>query len=396
MLLWSLKPAILVRQILMRVYISSRMRPRLSPFDFDVQSQTFPSLCLQLLPPPPSLFAASPFSSPSSFPLEPPGAEHLDMVRQALRAKIAQWQSDQLLADSTQNPQAGAFGMGMDSNMIARGVQQHEDMSLRHLELAFKHWLSIPPEEKHGVWQLEITRAFAKEMEKRKSLDEQLARVQQEANQLRSQVERLGSCQWPREFALFPPDTLPLPRDVARELNSKEGQVNSSRWDYNNVVAKWKRVVMHDKSMGRVGVGYSNPATDEQELGQPAGDEGNSSRSKPQQQTGSASSPENQSSPQTSGPSASSNQHASPYLYSDTSRSPNAGGPQAKRPRLMNGHANTPNAAPDGPGPSIPTAPTNQRRHRASNSWTSNSHQPLMVSNLSAPSAPNPSSNSGI
>ncbi|KAJ5143247.1 uncharacterized protein N7515_002034 [Penicillium bovifimosum] len=49
-----------------------------------------------------------------------------------------------------------------------------------------------------------------REAEKRKSTEEQLARVQQEANQLRAQVERLGSCQWPREFALFPPDTLPL------------------------------------------------------------------------------------------------------------------------------------------------------------------------------------------
>lgn len=378
------------------VYCSSRMRPRISPFDFDIQSQTFPSLCLQLLPPPPSLFSATPFPSSSSFSLEPPGTEHLEIVRQALRAKIAQWQSDQLSADATNNSQSGRFGMGMDSSMITRGVQQHEDMSLRHLELAYKHWMSLPPEEKGSVWQLEITRAFAREMDKRKSLDEQLARVQQEANQLRTQVERLGSCQWPREFALFPPDTLPLPRDVARELDVKESHLNphSPRWDYENVVAKWKRVVMHDRSMGRVGVGYSNPVLDENDNSPEqsklrTGDESNHSRSK-SMQGARASSPENQQSPQPGGQSASSsNQYRSPYL--ESSRSPVAGGPPAKRARLMNGNGN-------GNGPEGSAAPSpNQSGPSASHSWNSHHQpQPLTVSNLAAPSAPTPSpSNSG-
>jgi hypothetical protein len=29
---------------------------------------------------------------------------------------------------------------------------------------------------------------------------------------------------------------------------------------YDSVVAKWRRVVMHDKGMGRIGVGYGNPS----------------------------------------------------------------------------------------------------------------------------------------
>ena len=307
---------------------SSRTRPRVSPFDFDIQTQTFPSLCLQLLPPPPSLFATHPFSSPSSFPLQPPGVEHLDIVRKALRAKIGQWQSDQLSVDAPGSPNSSKPRVGMDSNMIRRNAQQHEDMSLRHLELAFNHWASLPPPTRQEAWQLEITRAFAREMEKRKSLDEQLARVQQEANQLRAQVERLGSCQWPREFALFPPDTLPLPREVARELDAKESSVNpnSARWDFDNVVSKWKRVVMHDKSMGRVGVSYANPILDDSspQVGE-----------KPSAQQGDMPSPD-QASPQVA-PSASSSQHPSPYLQQEPSQSPQQANP-AKRPRLMNGN----------------------------------------------------------
>ncbi|GES63554.1 amidase signature-domain-containing protein [Aspergillus terreus] len=318
---------------------TSRLRPRVSPFDFDIQSQTFPSLCLQLLPPPPSLFATNPFPSTTSFPLQPPGIEHVEIVRQALRAKIDQWQSDQLSAESssttTQSNRAG-----LDSSMISKSAQQHEEISSRHLDLAFKHWASLHADTRRDAWQLEITRAFAREIEKRKSLDDQLARVQQEANQLRAQVERLGSCQWPREFALFPPDTLPLPRDVARELDAKESQISpdSDRWDYDSVVAKWKRVVMHDKSMGRIGLGYTSPIVDDADARHRTGeDSANPSRPRILQPPA-AVSPSVQSPSQTGGPSAPSSQHNSPYLQQqDGHQSPNAG-PPAKRPRLINGH----------------------------------------------------------
>ncbi|KAH1330539.1 hypothetical protein KXV58_007263 [Aspergillus fumigatus] len=374
---------------------TSRMRPRLSPFDFDIQSETFPSLCLRLLPPPPSLFSTNPFPSPSSFPLKPPGVEHLDIVRQAIRAKIDQWQSDQLSTQSANNS-PGRPPLGLDANMISRSAQQHEDMSLRHLELAFKHWASLPPETRLEAWHLEITRAFAREVEKRKTLDEQLARVQQEANQLRAQVEKLGSCQWPREFALFPPDTLPLPPAVARELDAKESQISpgSPRWDYDSVVAKWKRVVMHDKSMGRVGVGYGNPPLDDRSSAdtkarateEPPASAALASTStsappsaqpppralQPAPGPALAASPD-QSSSHTGGASAPSSQNTSPYL-----RSPQAG-PQAKRPRLMNGADGGHTSAAN---PSA-TAP---------NTWNPHSHQSLPGSNLASASGPPPSS----
>ncbi|OJJ30432.1 hypothetical protein ASPWEDRAFT_55020 [Aspergillus wentii DTO 134E9] len=366
---------------------TSNMRPRMNPFEFDIQSQTFPSLCLQLLPPPPSLFATAPFPSPSSFPLSPPGIEHLDIVRQALRAKIEQWQSDQISSESPNASRSGNPGIGLDSSMISRNAQQHEDMSLRHLELAFKHWASLSPGAKQEAWQLEITRAFAREMEKRKSSDEQLARVQQEANQLRAQVERLGSCQWPREFALFPPDTLPLPRDVARELDAKESHINpnSPRWDYDSVVSKWKRVVMHDRSMGRIGVGYANTAVEDPTYAdsatRPRVEEAGSSSRPTALQPPVALSPD-QSSPYTGGgTSAPPSQNPSPYINNEASRSPNPDGPQAKRPRLMNG-----NHASEGAG----SPSTAQSSSGPSNSNTWNSNQSLNVSNLAPPSGPTP------
>lgn len=360
-------------------------------------------MCLQLLPPPPSLFATHPFSSSTSFPLQAPGAEYLDIIRQALRSKVAQWQSDQLAAESTTASHARHGNNGVDPNMIYRSAQQHEDISFRHLELAFNHWNSLPHETRRDAWQLEIIRAFAREAEKRKSSDEQLARVQHEANQLRAQVERLGSCQWPREFALFPPDTLPLPRHVARELDAQESQISpdSARWDYDNVVAKWRRVVMHDKGMGRIGVGCGNPSP----LGDPEQSQlqqnpdvrpprpGEDTTSHPNRlrplQTTAAISPDVGA---TSTP-ASSTHYASPHSYGDSRSSPSGmptglssvptqGLPPAKRQRLMNGSAD-----PSGPssesGHAPPSAPGKP--------WGSSTPH---LSNIAAPSGQMPQSSS--
>ncbi|KAJ5287466.1 hypothetical protein N7478_003152 [Penicillium angulare] len=366
---------------------TSRFRPRLSPFEFDIQAQTFPSLCLHFLPPPPSLFASHPFPSPDSFPLQAPSVEHLDIVRQALRAKIAQWRSDQITGD----PGAHAKHMGatLDQNMIYRTAQQHEEIGLRHLELAFSHWNMLPQEARREAWLLEMTRAFAREVDTRKSVDERLARVQQEANQLRTQVERLGSCQWPREFALFPPDTLPLSRDATRELDAKQSQISpdSTRWDYDHVVSKWKRVVMHDKGMGRIGVGYAAGSTlvdsdNSQQLQSPdlrpprPGEDTSShpNRLRPLQTI--AMSPD----ANTASTPASSANYASPYSHADTRSPPggNAGAPQAKRPRLMNGS--------DGPAaPSSDSAPSSAK---PTGPWP-NSSTPIL-SNLAAPSGQTP------
>lgn len=308
----------------------------------------------------------------------------MEIVRQALRSKIAQWQSEQIAADSTGHPRH--LSGGLDHNMVYQTGQQHERVGLRHLDMAFDHWSSMAYESRRDTWQLEITRAFAREVEKRKSVDEQLSRVQHEANQLRAQVDRLGSCQWPREFALFPPDTLPLSRDVARELDAKESHLSpeSSRWDYDSVVTKWKRVVMHDRSMGRIGVGYNtnsggfaepdgNHRRQSPDIRPPRPGEDTSThpnRLRPLQSAITMSpNPAGASTP------ASSTQYASPYSHADP-RSPPAD--SVKRQRLMNGSDGPQVQEPSTHGKPMGPAP-----------WPSSTP---ILSNLAAPSGQTPPS----
>ncbi|KAJ9214057.1 hypothetical protein DTO166G4_4323 [Paecilomyces variotii] len=370
---------------------TSRVRPRLSPFDFDLQSQTFPALCLQMLPPPPSLFSVHPFPAPGSFPLQPPGPGHVEIVRQALRAQIEQWKSDQLASATTSRSTPGKSGVNLPSNdptMITRTAQQHDDISSRHLDLSFQHWMALSPETQREHWHLEITRAFAREVEKRRHLDHQLERVQQEANQLRAQVEKLGSCQWPREFAIFPPDLLPLPRDVTRELDAQEGLLNpaSSRWDYDTVVAKWKRVVMHDKSMGRYGVSYANSVSEENSpTVKLHTDDAHkaANRSQPMQPPAARSPIPPAASPGQAA-STSSQQQTPPYQPQENIQSYN-GVPQAKRQRLMNG---SPAATGAAEGRHSPSA--GDSTNGTSSSWGPHSVQSLLLSGPGTASAPTP------
>ncbi|KAH8696231.1 hypothetical protein BGW36DRAFT_297343 [Talaromyces proteolyticus] len=350
-------------------------RTRLAPFEFDVQAQTYPSLVLHMLPAPPTLFATHPFPTTGSFPLDPPGVGQVEVVRHALRAHIEQWRNEQFATPSTNQSGSRDGSVAQDPNLINRTAQQHDEMSARHLDLAYQNWMVLPNDVKKDAWLLEITRAFARETEKRKESEKQFARVQQEANQLRAQIEKLGSCQWPREFALFPPDMLPLSRDAARELTAHDSDTigpGAGRWDYDHLLAKWRRVVFHDKSMGRVGLGSYGDTED------PALDSAYRSKinaSTPESHTTSPVVGHSQS--HSSGPS---NQQTSSYASYDSNRNTSSG-PQAKRPRLMNGIAKNSNGNPD--GDAYRASPQNGN----STAWSPGSVQSLLSNNPQPPAS---------
>lgn len=118
--------------------------------------------------------------------------------------------------------------------------------------------MAASEEQRSRQWQLELTRAFVGEQEKRKEAEQKAERVAHEAEQLQAQVEMLSRCQWPREMALWPPERVPIGDQVLRELRMElkkhgteaEGAGSAGepgRWDFERLVAKWKKVVKEDK-----------------------------------------------------------------------------------------------------------------------------------------------------
>ncbi|KAL6245275.1 hypothetical protein RBB50_008050 [Rhinocladiella similis] len=236
--------------------------PTPSPFKFDIQSQTYPSLCLKMLPAPATLFQTSPFSTPQSIPISPPGPDQLQPLRQKLSTAIDywKWQALRLAQPTTSN-------IAEEADFLSRSAAQWSESTLTHLETCYQNWMVHPIEVRSVLWQIELLRSYNSEQQKVSELEEKLESLQQETNQLQQQVEYLSRCQWPREMALWPPERKTFGASMREELRllnlnkipGAEGaedyiQVPESintrgdKWDFDKLVNKWKTHIREDKN----------------------------------------------------------------------------------------------------------------------------------------------------
>lgn len=234
---------------------SAHAAPKPSPFDFDFQGQTYPSLCLRLLTPPPMLFSSHPFSTPRAIPIEPPGMQQLEPIKSRIQTLIDRWRIEHL------SDYQGATEP-YNSNTVLDITRQHMEMARQHLEIAYQNWAPLPAETKQEQWRLELLRAYVQETSQRKDTEDRLDRLEQESRRLQAQVDMLSRCQWPREFALFPPVNKPLSKEVSSHLQQIERlhfreSSEDSYWNYENMVKRWRRVVADD-SARRLGMAASS------------------------------------------------------------------------------------------------------------------------------------------
>lgn len=242
--------------------------PKPSPFSFDVPSQTFPSLCLKVLPAPATLFQTSPFSTPQSIPINAPGPDQLAPLRQKLTSTIDywKWQALRLAQPTTSN-------IAEEADFLTRSAAQWMESTLAHLDTCYQNWMAHPVDIRNLLWQVELLRSYNSEQQKVQEMEEKLERLQQEANQLQQQVEYLSRCQWPREMALWPPDRKTFGASMREELrlinlsklptgslgpdgteetvNVQPENVNtrvSDKWDFEKLVNKWRMHVREDKN----------------------------------------------------------------------------------------------------------------------------------------------------
>lgn len=254
-----------LREVLDSVHsATTRATPRPSPFTFDLQACTFPSLVLQLLPPPPTLYSSSPFSTSTSIPLLPPGPSHLPLLGLNLETQIQTWKWSHLRhAQTLSFPTPRSSNLGDEADHLAHTATQYESFAHKHLDASFAAWSALSPAAQSQTWTLELLRAFRTASTKTADLEAKLEVLTTEANRLAGQVEHLSRCQWPREMALWPPEPVRFGKKTADEIrgvNQDMGEDRGSReeveerWEYERLVGKWRRRVREDRSR-RAGVG---------------------------------------------------------------------------------------------------------------------------------------------
>ncbi|KAK5065366.1 hypothetical protein LTR84_001204 [Exophiala bonariae] len=236
--------------------------PKPSPFKFDVQSQTYPGLCLKVLSPPATLFQTSPFSTPTSIPISPPGPDQLAPLRQKLTSTIDywKWQALRLAQPTTSN-------IAEEADFLTQSATQWTESTMAHLEASFQNWMAHPIEIRNLLWQVELLRAYSTEQQKATELEERIESLKQEATQLQQQVEYLSRCQWPREMALWPPKRKPFGHKMREEIRlinlnklpAPDGvedmveipdniHTRGDKWDFDKLVSKWKSYIKEDKN----------------------------------------------------------------------------------------------------------------------------------------------------
>ena len=180
----------------------------------------------------------------------------LHAVVEYLRAQYRQWQADVTRPltrtsrmDSIAGVRAaemGAIGEGSrQSIMTPAAAQEQEERALRHASDAYAHWKVQAEQQKQDGWRLEILRAYSREKEERRKLDEQLELVQQDLAHSRAMVDRMSRGAQPREFFLKPPAMLALPHNVVKDLSA--ASADHQEWEYEPLVAKWRVVAQQDR-----------------------------------------------------------------------------------------------------------------------------------------------------
>lgn len=260
---------------------TKRTAPLPQAFPFELTAQTFPALCLLLLPTPATLFQPSPFSTAATIPLKPPGPEQLQALRTIIRVTLDQWKWDALAhVQRTASSQTSSTNVAEEAERLSQTSARQTEEALRHLETAFQWFMSVSPEQQYSLWSVELLRAFKSEQDKLKEAKDQIARVSQEASQLQQQIDYLSRCQWPREMALWPPERNTFSSAVQKELQKNDpaagtslakvnsygtpsvsqtlGGLGEERWDFEKIVNKWKRHVREDRAR-RGGAGNMLP-----------------------------------------------------------------------------------------------------------------------------------------
>lgn len=116
-------------------------------------------------------------------------------------------------------------------------LQEHQS----HLSTAYNLWIGLDDDARRHNWHLEVQRALAREQREHGDTHVRLERAETEMANLRVQLARLNECQQPCEYLAFPPNQLPVAKDVARMV--AQMAPGSTMLVLDDLVGKWRRRV---------------------------------------------------------------------------------------------------------------------------------------------------------
>jgi hypothetical protein len=189
--------------------------------DFDFFAQSFPGLCLNILPPPTTLFSPAPFASPESWSLQPPGQQQSEVM-------------NRLFNEHCKNMRKSTPDHPSDSIIFRHSA---------HLQGAFENWRLMSDKDQQAQWTLEALRCFTTSRDTGNKLKRRLADAEQHTAHIETQYDRLSRCQLPREWLVRPPKTVAISESIAREMQRLPGGGLDSDYDPTTIISRWRENV---------------------------------------------------------------------------------------------------------------------------------------------------------
>lgn len=270
------------------------------PFDFDPLSLDFPSLSLQCLRPPPTLFSSTQHPTSTSWSVQSPGRREFSAFQAYFQQEFRSWKVtcasatmaafEELTYPPTGNPHRDVREAVKKAEKAAENLERQVE---EHLQSTYAVWESLPAHRQQEFWILELARGVGRKHDETVRLKDQRRSLQQENANLKSQLDQLNRLQQPCEFKLLSPTTIPIDRDLisyAYEQGVKGGKsvgfdLEERHVDLSTLVTKsierWKDVITSTRLIGS-GMGAQKP------LDQAAPASQGPSQSQPQSVSGAA------------------------------------------------------------------------------------------------------------
>ncbi|EHK97241.1 hypothetical protein M7I_7020 [Glarea lozoyensis 74030] len=195
-------------------------------FDYDPLTLDFPALCLRCLPPPPTLYQTIPISTSSSWSVQPPDDQQYIALREHFSKEFNRFRVACSLGrvpmDDMSYPPSDAFEtLDEAAEMTARAEAEANEFETRistHLHAVYAQWNSLQPARRQEIWMLEMARGLGRKSEDISKLKKDLEISHQETAHLKIQIDELNRLQYPREFRLVSPTTVPISGELMHRL----------------------------------------------------------------------------------------------------------------------------------------------------------------------------------
>jgi hypothetical protein len=228
-----------LRELLRSVGEANAKATSAALFDFDPYTLNFPSLCLQILPPPSTLFSPTPFPTSESWSIHPPGQKQLEALNRQVRERLLAHQRQRQINQAYPSGSRSNPSSGPNSPLPTPPLFEPDPQKLFcHIADAFNHWMHQPEQTRQEYWQVEILRSYTRAQDQRREAETQLENARRE-------IEYLKSSQWSDGGWEAPPVSISLGNETVKELG-KHG-MDFRNWDYDRIIDKWKMIVRDHK-----------------------------------------------------------------------------------------------------------------------------------------------------